>query len=338
MSRMPNRDNRLSPQSLQRAIRVSRSPSVAWQRAVAITTLVMQAAIAVTGSVVRVTESGLGCPNWPGCFEDSWVPDARAEVAWLHQWVEFGNRMMTGLVGFVALACLVVALLAEPRRRRVVALAAAMPIGVVVQALVGALTVYVDLAWWSVSVHLLLSMVLVWLAVLLVRAISEGDEPAEPTIGQVPRRLLLVAVGLLPALLFAGTLVTAAGPHAGDAETPRLAVDIELLAQVHAGLLYAFLGALVAFGVALRMTGCRHHQVWRGYRIALAVVTAQGVLGLVQYWTGVPEVLVSLHVLGAASVVVAVAALWVSTRDRGVPTPAQTSPTRTASTRTVGYP
>lgn len=319
MSRMPDRDDRFSPQRLRQAIRASRPPSVALQRAVAIATLVMQAAIAVTGSVVRVTGSGLGCPNWPGCFEDSWVPAPRAEVAWLHQWVEFGNRMMTGLVGFVALACLAVILLAEPRRRRVVALAAAMPGGVVVQALVGGLTVYLGLAWWSVSVHLLLSMVLVWLAALLVRAISEGDEPAEPTIGQLPKRLLLVTVGLLPVLLLVGTLVTAAGPHAGDADTPRLDANIELLAKTHAGLLYVFLGTLVAFGVALYRTGCRHHQVWDRYRIALAVVTAQGTLGLIQYWTGVPEVLVSLHVLGAASVVVAIAALWVSTRDRGMP-------------------
>jgi cytochrome c oxidase assembly protein subunit 15 len=319
MNPMPDRDNRFSPQSLQRAIRAPRPPSVALQRTAAIAALVMQAAIAVTGSVVRVTGSGLGCPSWPGCFEDSWVPDAREEVAWLHQWVEYGNRLMTGLVGFVALACLVVMLLAEPRRRRVVALAAAMPIGVAVQGLVGGLTVYLGLAWWSVSVHLLLSMVLVWLAVLLVRAVSEGDEPAEPTIGRLPRRLLRVAVGLLPALLLAGTLVTAAGPHAGDAETPRLAVDIVLLVKLHAGLLYTFLAALVTLGVTLRMTGCRHPQVWSRYRIALAVVTAQGALGLVQYWTGVPEVLVSLHVLGAASVVIAVASLWVSTRDRGTP-------------------
>jgi len=309
--------DRFAPHSLQRAIRASRPPSVALQRAVAIAALVMQATIAVTGSVVRVTGSGLGCPSWPGCFEDSWVPDPRAEVAWLHQWVEYGNRLMTGLVGFVALACLVVMLLAEPRRRRVVALAAAMPAGVVVQALVGGLTVYLGLAWWSVSVHLLLSMLLVWLAVLLVRAVSEGDEPAEPTIGQLPRLLLLVAVGLLPVLLLAGTLVTAAGPHAGDADTPRLDANIEMLAKIHAGLLYAFLTTLVAFGVALRGTGCRHRQVWRRYRIAVAVVAAQGTLGLIQYWTGVPEVLVSLHVLGAASVVVAVASLWVSTRERG---------------------
>lgn len=282
----------------------------------------MQAAIAVTGSVVRVTGSGLGCPSWPGCFEESWIPDPRAEVAWLHQWVEFGNRMLTGLVGFVALACLVVAWLAEPRRRRVAALAATMPAGVAVQAAVGGLTVYLGLAWWTVAVHFLLSMVLVWLAVLLVRAIGEGDEQAEPVVKPVPRGLLAMAIPLLGLLLGAGTLVTAAGPHAGDADTPRLNADIEALARVHAGLLYAFLAVLVGVGVALRVTGTSLPSVWHRYRILLAVVGGQGALGLVQYWTGVPEVLVSLHVLGAASVVVATAALWVSTRDRGpAPTP-----------------
>ena len=304
-----------------------RPPSPGQQQAVAVATLVMQAAIVVTGSAVRVTGSGLGCPNWPGCFEDSWVPDQRAEVAWLHQWVEFGNRLMTGVVGFVALACLVVVLLAEPRRRRVVVLAAAMPAGVVVQALVGALTVYLDLAWWSVSIHLLVSMVLVWLAVLLVRAIGEGDGPARSTVATVPRRLLLVSIALLPPLLFAGTLVTAAGPHAGDADTPRLDVDIELLAKVHAGLLYAFIGALVALGLSLQMTACLNRQVWRRYGVLLAVVVAQGTLGLVQYWTGVPEVLVSLHVLGAVCVLIAMATLYVSTRDRG-PVPQPVEPDR----------
>ncbi|HET8642781.1 MAG TPA: COX15/CtaA family protein [Pseudonocardiaceae bacterium] len=282
-----------------------------------------QAAIAVTGSVVRVTGSGLGCPDWPGCFEESWVPDPRAEVAWLHQWVEFGNRLMTVVVGIVAVACFAVMLLAEPRRRRVVALAAAMPIGVAVQGVIGGMTVYVDLAWWSVSIHLLLSMVLVWLAVMLVRAVSEGDGPPRPVIGRMARRLLMVAVGLLAPLLFAGTLVTAAGPHAGDAETPRLDMDIELLAKMHAGLLYAFGATLLALGVALWRENRRHTSAWRRYVILLAVVAAQGTLGLVQYWTGLPEVLVSLHVLGAASVVIATAALWVSTRDRGPAVPSR---------------
>jgi heme a synthase len=311
------------------ALDAIRTPSVRLQRAVAVAAVITQAAIAVTGSVVRVTGSGLGCPSWPGCFEDSWIPDARAEVATLHQWVEFGNRLMTGLVGVVALACLVVAWQARPRRRRVVALAATMPAGVAVQAGVGALTVYLGLAWWSVSVHFLLSMVLVWLAVLLVRAVAEGDGPAEPAVGPVPRGLLVLGVALLAVLLAAGTLVTAAGPHAGDADTPRLGVDIELLARVHAGLLYAFLATLMGLGVALRRAGGTNPVVQRRYWVLLVVVVAQGALGMVQYWTGVPEVLVSLHVLGAAGVVVATAALWVATRKR---TPARNIAERGHST------
>jgi heme a synthase len=298
-------------------VEILRPPSLRLQRGVAVAAVVTQVAIVVTGSVVRVTESGLGCPSWPGCFEDSWIPDPRSDVAWLHQWVEFGNRMLTGVVGLVALACLVVVSLAEPRRRRVVALAAAMVAGVAVQALIGRLTVEVDLAWWAVMVHFLPSMVLIWLAVLLVRAVGEGDDPPEPVISWVSRRLLAVATGLLAPLLVAGTLVTAAGPHAGDPDTPRLRVDIELLARVHSGLLYLFLAALIGVGVALHRSGEANRTVWRRYAVLLAVVMAQGALGLIQYWTGVPEVLVSLHVLGAAVVVVATAALWVATRDRG---------------------
>lgn len=276
--------------------------------------MVSQAGIAVTGSVVRVTGSGLGCPSWPECFPGSLVPVRHDEVAWLNQWVEFGNRLLISVVGLVALACLVSAWLVRPRRRRLLALAACMPIGVAVQAVVGGLTVRLGLAWWTVSVHFLLSMLLVWLAVLLVRAVGEGDRPPAPTVPELPRWLLTGAVGLLAALLVAGTFVTAAGPHAGDAETPRLAVAVQTLAQVHSGVLFAFVAVLVAVGVTMRGAD---RAVWRRFRILLAVVAAQGALGFVQYWTGVPEALVSLHVLGAASVVIATAALWVATRDRG---------------------
>jgi len=278
--------------------------------------VVTQAGIAVTGSVVRVTGSGLGCPSWPQCFPGSLVPVRRDDVAWLHQWVEFGNRLFTGVVGLVALACLAMALLARPRRRRLVTLAATMPAGVAVQAVVGGVTVMTGLAWWTVSVHFLISMVLVWLAVLLVRATGEGDTPPRPRIPPVASRLLAAAAGLLAALLAAGTFVTAAGPHAGDADAPRLGVAVETLARVHSGVLFAFLVVLTALGLTMP----RAPRYWT----LLAVVLFQGALGFVQYATGVPEVLVSLHVLGAAAVVVAMAALWVSARDRG-PAPAPTA-------------
>jgi heme a synthase len=298
-------------------------PSVRLQRAIAVAAVVTQAGIAVTGSVVRVTGSGLGCPSWPECFPGSMVPVPHDEVALLNQWVEFGNRMLIGVVGFVALACLVSALLVRPRRRRLVALAAAMPIGVVVQAVVGGVTVRTGLAWWTVSVHFLLSMVLVWLAVLLVRAVGAADLRPRPLLPGLGQWLRVVAVALLAALLVAGTFVTAAGPHAGDARTPRLDVPVSVLAKVHAGVLYAFVAALLALGVAMRAAGTTDTTLWRRYVTVILVVGAQGTLGFVQYWAGVPEVLVSLHVLGAAVVVIATAAFWVASRDRGArPEPA----------------
>jgi heme a synthase len=298
-------------------VRLPRALSPSWQRGIAIAAVVTQAGIAVTGSVVRVTGSGLGCPTWPECFPGSLVPTSRNDVATLHQWVEFGNRMLISVVGVVALACLVSALLVRPWRPRLVALAAAMPLGVAVQAVVGGLTVRLGLAWWTVSVHFLLSMVLVWLAVHLVRAVSEGDRAPVPTVTPTATRLLRLAVVLLGALLVAGTFVTAAGPHAGDADTPRLDVAVKTLAQVHSGVLFAFVATLLALGFALRRRATPHGTLRRRHWTLLGVVAAQGTLGFVQYWTGVPEVLVSLHVLGAASVVIATAALWVSARDRG---------------------
>jgi cytochrome c oxidase assembly protein subunit 15 len=278
--------------------------------------VITQAGIAVTGSVVRVTGSGLGCPTWPQCFPGSLVPQPHPEVAALHQWIEFSNRLLTGLVGLVGLACLVFALLVRPRRRRLIVLSATMPAGVVVQAVLGGITVLTGLAWWTVAAHFLVSMVLVWLAVLLVAAVAEGDGPPHWHLPTPLRGLLLTATVALMALLIAGTLVTSAGPHAGDATTPRLAISVAALAQLHADLLVGFLGLLVGMGFALRAVGVPP-GAWRRYLALIGVVLAQGVLGVVQYVTGVPEALVSLHVLGAALVVMATAALWTGSRIRG---------------------
>lgn len=270
----------------------------------------------MTGSVVRVTGSGLGCPSWPQCFPGSLVPQPHPEVAALNQWIEFGNRLLTGLVGLVGLACLVVALLIRPRRRRLVLLAATMPLGVAAQAILGGITVLTGLAWWTVAAHFLVSMVLVWLAVLLVTAFAEGDAPPHWHLPGPLRGLLTTATTVLAALLIAGTLVTAAGPHAGNTATPRLALGIPVMAQLHADLLVGFLGLLAGLGFALSTVGIPA-RIWRRYTALVCIVLAQGTLGVVQYLTGVPEVLVSLHVLGAVSVVVAMAALWTNCRHRG---------------------
>jgi cytochrome c oxidase assembly protein subunit 15 len=284
-------------------------------RAAAIAAVITQGGIAVTGSVVRVTGSGLGCPTWPQCFPGSLVPQPHPDVTALNQWIEFSNRLLTGLVGLVGLACLVVALVIRPRRRRLVLLAATMPLGVAAQAVLGGITVLTGLAWWTVAAHFLVSMVLVWLAMLLVAAFAEGDAPPRWHLPGPLRGLLATATAVLAAVLIAGTLVTAAGPHAGDTATPRLALGVPVMAQLHADLLVGFLGLLAGLGFALRAVGLPA-RTWRRYTVLVCIVLAQGTLGVVQYLTGVPEVLVSLHVLGAVSVVVAMAALWTSCRVR----------------------
>jgi heme a synthase len=294
-------------------------------RALAIAAVVAQAGIAVTGSVVRVTGSGLGCPTWPECVPGSLVPTPHPEVEPVTQWIEFGNRLLTGVVVVVAAACLLAALATRPRRSRLTRLALVQPLGVVAQAVIGGGVVLLGLVWWSVSVHLLVSMVLTWLAVQLVAAASDGAGPPRRPVPGPVRGLVATSTAVLAAVLVAGSFVTAAGPHAGDAATPRLQVSVASVAQVHAELLFGYLGLLVGLGFALRAVAAPA-RVLRRYTVLVAVVVAQGLLGGVQYALGVPEALVSLHVLGAALVTVAAAALWASLTERpavAAPAPAR---------------
>jgi cytochrome c oxidase assembly protein subunit 15 len=175
--------------------------------------------------------------------------------------------------------------------------------------------VLLGLVWWSVSVHLLVSMVLVWLAMQLVAASSDGAGTPRRLVPGPVRGLVATSTAVLAAVLVAGSFVTAAGPHAGDAQTPRLQVGVEAVAQVHAELLFGYLGLLVGLGFALRAVAAPA-RVLRRYAVLVGVVLAQGLLGGVQYVLGVPEVLVSLHVLGAALVTVAAAALWAALTER----------------------
>ncbi|MEV0679451.1 COX15/CtaA family protein [Actinosynnema sp. NPDC050436] len=281
-----------------------------FQRVFAIAVVIAEAGIAVTGSVVRVTGSGLGCPTWPQCVSGSLIPVEHPEVAPLHQWVEFGNRTLTGVVGIIAALCVLSAWVDRPRRRRVLTLALVQFGGVVLQAVIGGSLVLTGLLWWTVSIHMLVSMVLTWAAVLLVSSLREGDGPAVPLVSANVMRLQVVQAVVLGLLMLAGTFVTAAGPHAGDAATPRLQLPVPALAQIHADLLFLFLGMLVALGFMLG------RAARRAYLALIATVLAQGAVGMVQYWTGVPEVLVSVHVLGAGAVVIATANLWTATRVR----------------------
>jgi heme a synthase len=286
------------------------------RRGLAIAAVVANVTIAITGSVVRVTGSGLGCTEWPNCLPGSMVPVEHPELSMFHQLIEFGNRMLSGVVGVIGGLCLLAALFMRPRRKRVVWLSLTMMAGVLVQAVVGGITVRTGLLWWTVAIHFVSSAVLTWFAVQLVRALREGDEPARPRTSPLVPKVLVAQTVLLVGLLIAGTLVTAAGPHAGDKDVARLALPVNTLAQVHASFLYVFLAMLLVVGLLLRR-GPAPRDVWRRYFVLVGVVLAQGLIGFVQYFTGVPGVLVVLHVFGAMLVTAATAALWASTRDRG---------------------
>jgi len=275
---------------------------------IAFAVILTQGGISVTGAIVRVTASGLGCPTWPQCFPGSFTPVPHPEVAGIHQAVEFGNRLLTFLVVLTAAAA-VLAVTRARRRREVLVYAWLMPASTVAQAIIGGITVLTGLLWWTVAIHLLVSMAMVWLAVLLYVKIGEPDNGVVAVRAPKPLRQLTVLSALtLAAVLVTGTMVTGAGPHAGDKSldrpVPRLEVEITTLVHLHSSLLVAYLALLVGLGFGL-----------------LAV--RQGALGATQFVLGVPAALVALHVAGAAACTAATAALWASMRERAEPEPLQ---------------
>ncbi len=311
---------------LLRIVDVLPMPSLRAQRLIAAAVILSQGGIAVTGAIVRVTASGLGCPTWPQCFPGSFTPVPHAEVAGIHQAVEFGNRMITFLVVLTA-ALAVLAVTRARRRREVLVYAWLMPASTVMQAVIGGITVLTGLLWWTVAIHLLVSMAMVWLAVLLYVKIGEPDDGV-PTV-RIPkplRQLTILTALVLAAVLVAGTLVTAAGPHAGDksieAPVPRLQIEIVTLVQLHATLLMVYLALLLGLGFALRRVGA-DRQIIRRLVVLLILVAAQALVGRVQYAIGVPAALVAIHVAGAAACTAATSALWASMRERTEPEPVQ---------------
>ena len=301
-------------------------PSLRAQRVIAAAVVLTQGGIAVTGAIVRVTASGLGCPTWPQCFPGSFTPVAVSEVPRIHQAVEFGNRMITFAVVITAALAVLVAIGAH-RRTEVLVYAWLMPASTVVQAVIGGITVRTGLLWWTVAVHLLASMTMVWLAVLLYVKIGEPDH-GEATGAVVPllRWLTALSAVTLAAVLVTGTLVTAAGPHAGDTSpyrtVPRLRIEITTLVHAHASLLVAYLGLLVGLGFGLLAVRAPRPILLR-LGVLVLLVSAQATVGTVQFFTGVPAALVAVHVAGAAACTAATAALWASMRQRTEPEPVQ---------------
>lgn len=315
---------RLLPRLFYGLVDLFPEPSLRVQRIIAAAVILTQGGIAVTGAIVRVTASGLGCPTWPQCFPGSFTPVPVAEVQLIHQAVEFGNRLLTFLVVLTA-AAVVIAVTRARRRREVLIYAWLMPASTVAQAVMGGITVLTGLLWWTVAIHLLASMTMVWVAVLLYVKVGEpdGNDGTVVVIPRVPkplRQLTFLSALALSAVLVTGTLVTAAGPHAGDKgveePVPRLQVEITSLVHMHSSLLVTYLSLLVGLGFALLAVRAPRVVLTR-LGAVVALVVAQGGLGTVQFYTGVPAALVVVHVAGAAACTAATAALWASMRERG---------------------
>ena len=279
----------------------------------AIAALAANIGIIVTGGAVRLSDSGLGCPTWPRCTEGDYV--VRPEAG-LHGAVEFGNRMLTFVVGLVVVLTLVAAWRYRPVRRSLRGYATALALGVPAQAVIGGVTVLTDLNPWVVMLHLLCSMALVGLAVALVRRVDERDGPVRPVVVRPLRVLALGVLALVAVVVYLGTVVTGSGPHSGDRDAVRTGLDPEAVSQLHADAVMLLIGLSIGLLIALHATGAPHRAV-RAARLLLIVELCQGVVGFVQYATDLPELLVGIHMLGAALTVAAATNLVLATRERG---------------------
>jgi cytochrome c oxidase assembly protein subunit 15 len=286
-------------------------------RRLALASLVANVGIVVTGGAVRLTGSGLGCPTWPRCTEKSYTTTPAMGI---HGAIEFGNRMLTFVVGALAVACLLAALSQRPRRRPLVLWSALVLAGIPAQGVIGGITVLTDLNPWVVGCHFLASMaVLVAAYQLWVQA---SERPASPGLPGALTTLVRVIVAVTAAVLAVGTVVTGSGPHAGDAQARRTGLDPLEVSQLHADLVFLLLGLSVALWFALRAVDAPR-PARRAAGWLLGAELAQGAIGFVQYFTDLPPLAVGLHMLGACLVWLAALAVLEATRARtAAPPPA----------------
>ncbi len=281
-------------------------------RRLALASIVANVGIVVTGGAVRLTGSGLGCPEWPRCHEDSFVPTGEVGI---HEQIEFGNRMLTYVLGAVALATLIGAFRSRPARRDVRRLALVLFIGIPLQAVIGGISVLTDLNPWVVMGHLMVSMGLIGLSTVLYRRVGEGDASPSPLVPPAIQRLAVGLLALTVGVLYLGTIVTGSGPHAGDVDAPRTGLDTHLFSMIHADSVIALVLGTVALNILLARSGAPREVVVAA-RGMLGVQLAQGLVGYVQYFTDLPEVLVGLHMFGAGCLVIVTVRLVLSMRER----------------------
>ena len=307
--------------------------SSALARGIYVANLIAQSVIVVTGAIVRLTGSGLGCPTWPECVEGSYTPAAHQEQG-VHKFIEFGNRTLT----FVLVVLAIVAILAafnDKRRQRaagvaerpaIIWLAFAPILGTVAQAILGGITVLTQLNPVTVSLHFLVSMAIIAAVVeLVVRSGDVGDRPVVALVPAILRWMAWALSAVTAVVVVLGVVTTGSGPHSGDANVEaRYGFDPRTVAWLHADAVFLFLGLAAGLLLALYLVKAPA-RAQRAVIHLLALAVVQGIIGYVQFWTGLPVWLVVLHVIGAVAIWVAVLFIPGMLRTRGVEPEAEAS-------------
>lgn len=283
-----------------------------WLGQLSAANLVANVLIVVTGGAVRLTASGLGCPTWPSCTEDSYT---NTHELGIHGYVEFGNRMLTFVLAAIITATVVAAWRVRRQRPVLLRLALIGFAGILAQGVLGGVTVLTGLNPWTVAGHFLVSMGLIYGAYVLWRRVREGDAPrAFVTTSTVVwlARAVIVATGIV---LVLGTVVTGSGPHSGDSAAARTGFNPDTVSQLHADGVFALVGLTIALVIALATTGAPRNAMVAGW-LLVGAEACQAAIGFAQHLTGLPVGLVAAHMLGACLVWLAATHLLFTTRIR----------------------
>ncbi|MFM5951668.1 MAG: COX15/CtaA family protein [Micrococcales bacterium] len=274
--------------------------------------LVSQILIVVTGGAVRLTASGLGCPEWPLCTEDSLVTVPEMGI---HGIIELGNRLLTFVLVTIAALTIVTVFRSAKKGRGLRWPAAALLAGIPAQAIIGGISVWTDLNPWVVGLHFVLSGALIAVAALLL--FRTYQPPVEP-VNEFRWRLspVIAVTGWVSVLI--GVMVTGAGPHSGDADSPRNGLDLELWQHFHSYPGYLLLGlALLQLALTLRAER-NFFSSWRS-RVSfllVATISLQAIVGVLQARMGVPPLLVGIHMFGASVAIALLSLQWLVTSGR----------------------
>jgi cytochrome c oxidase assembly protein subunit 15 len=260
-----------------------------------------QSAIVFTGALVRITGSGLGCSTWPECTPGSYTPTSDQPEAPLHAWIEFGNRLLTFILLINALALMFTIL--KSGRGELRKLGALQIVGILAQGVLGGVTVLTALNPATVAAHFLLSIILI-AGALSLRQRAHGKSLIEITLIPLVSKLIWLHLLLTALVIFAGTIVTGSGPHAGDSAAERFNLDSRTMAWIHADLVIALLGVSIALLIAIRLglAGVARQILSGRIQIFLIIALAQGGIGYIQYFTKLPEALVAAHIIGSIAV------------------------------------